>query len=81
MDRETLLTSCRKDKRQINPLVVGFHSDLPHLKCILHQYQCVIDTSPRLKKALASLPLVAYRHPPNLKDPLIRATFGQTKET
>ena len=51
MDRETLLISCKKDKRQVIPLVVGFHPDLPHMMRILHQYQCVIDTSPRLKKA------------------------------
>ena len=63
MDRETLLTSREKDKRQIIPLVVRFHSDLSHLTRILHQYECVIYTSPRLKKAISSIPLVAYLRP------------------
>ena len=81
MDRETLLTSRRKDRKQITPLVVGFHPDLPHLMHILHQYQCIINTSPWPKRALSSLTLVAYRCPPNLRDLLVRAAFGQTKET
>ena len=46
MDREILLTSCRKEKKQITQLVVGFHPDLSHLMHILHQYQCVINMSP-----------------------------------
>ena len=76
-----LLISSKTNKRQVIPLVVGFHPDLPHLTCILHQYQRVVDTSPQLKKALSRPPLVAYRRPPNLKDLLVWDAFSQTKET
>ena len=71
----------QKDNRQIIPLVVDFHPDLPHLMSILHHYQCVIDTSPQLKKNIIKPPSRGLPPPPNLKDLLVRAAFGQMKET
>ena len=81
MTRQQLLTPREKESKQITPLVVTFHPDLPHLTRILHDHQCVIDISPCLKGAFPRPPLVAYRHPPNLKDLLVRAVYGQQKET
>ena len=78
MSRDQLLTPrSRKESEQVTPLVVTFHPNLPHLTRILHNHQCVIDISPRLKEALPKCPLVAYRRPPNLRDLLVRATFMQ----
>ena len=37
---------------QVMPLVVMFHPHLPHLMLILHDHQCVINTSMHLKGAL-----------------------------
>ena len=64
--REELFIPCMKNIEQVMPLVVMFHPDLPHLTCILHDHQCVINTSTRLKGVLLRLPLVAYLHPPIL---------------
>ena len=79
--REELLGSREKKIEQVTPLVVTFHPDLPHLTHILNDYQCVISTSPRLSGALPKPPLVAYRRPPNLRDLLVRAAYGQVRET
>ena len=70
MSWDKLLTLwSRKESEQVTTLVVTFHPNLPHLMRILHNYQCVIDISPpHLKEALPKCPLVAYRHPPNLRD-------------
>ena len=76
-DRDSLLTPSESINKHIVPLVVSFHSDLPNLTCVL---QCVIKTSPRLKNALPNPFLVAYR-PPKLKDLLVRAAYGQVKQT
>ena len=81
LSREDLLRKERKNKEQVTPLVVGFHPNLPNLTRILHDHQCVINTSPRLSGAIPKPPLVAYRRPPNLRNLLVRATYGQLKET
>ena len=57
-----------------------YHPDLPNFTRILHDHQCVIDISPRLCGVLPEPPLVAYCRPPNLRDLLVRAAYGQTKE-
>ena len=47
LSKEDLLRKERKkDKEQVTPLVVRFHPKLPNLMRILHDYQCVINTSP-----------------------------------
>ena len=61
--REELLIPQVKNFEQVTPLVVTFHPDLPHLTRILHDHQCVINPSMRLKGALPRPPLVAYCHP------------------
>ena len=48
---------------------------------VLLDHQCVINTSPRLKKALPNPLLIAYRRPPNLKYLSVREAYGQVKET
>ena len=78
---ELLMPRIHKESEQVTPLVVTFHPDLPHLTRILHDHQCVIDISPRLREALPKYPLVAYRRPPNLKDLLVRAELKQQRET
>ena len=80
-NREELLTSRRKITEQVTPLVVTYHPDLPHLTRVLHNNQCIINMSTRLKGALPKPPLVAYRRPPNLRNLLVRATYGQVKQT
>ena len=81
MTRQESLTQQEKESKQITPLVVTFHPDLPHLSSILHDHQCIIDISTCLKGAFPRPPLVAYHRPPNLKDLLVRAAYGQQKET
>ena len=82
VDRDSLFTPHQKVNKQTVPLVISFHPDLPNLMCILHDYQCVILTSALLKEILPNPLLVAYRRPPpNLKDVLVRAAFGQVEET
>ena len=78
--REELLTSRPKKAGQISPLVVTYHPDLPNSMRILHDHQCVIDASPRLRGVLLEPPLVAYHHPPNLRELLVRAAYDQTIE-
>ena len=79
--REDLLIPRIKNKEQVTPLVVTFHPDLPPLTRILRNNQCVINTSPRLRGALPEPPLVAYRRPPNLRNFLVRAAYGQKRAT
>ena len=42
--------------KQTVPLVISFHPDLPNLTRILHNHQCIIHTSPRLKEAIPNTP-------------------------
>ena len=44
--REELLMSLGKKKEQVTLLAVMIYPDLPHLKHILHDHQCIINTSP-----------------------------------
>ena len=71
----------KKVNKQTAPLVINFHPDLPNLTHFFRDHQCIIHTSPHLKEALLNPPLKGYRHLPNLKDLLVRAGFGQAKET
>ena len=48
---------------------------------VVHDHQYVINTSPHLKESTPESPLVAYGHPPNLKDVLVRGVYDQVKET
>ena len=75
--RQELLTPQRRDIKQVTPLVVTFHLDLPDLTCILCNYQCIIHTSLRLKDAVPRPPF-SVSLPPNLKDLLVREAYGQT---
>ena len=77
---QSLIQQTKKVSEKVTPLVVTFHPDLPHLMRILRDHQCVIDISPRLREALPKCPLVAYHHPPNLRDLLVREAFKQQRE-
>ena len=80
--REELLTpQVYKENEQVSPLVVTFHPDLPHLTHILHDHQCVIDISLRLREALPKCPLVAYCRPPSLKELLSGRSWINKWET
>ena len=63
--RKDLLTTRTKEKKeQVTPLVVTYHPDLSHLTYILHNHQCVLNTSPQLKGALPRPPLLPIATPP-----------------
>ena len=63
VDRDSLFTLHQKVNKHTVPLVINFHPDLPNLTRVLHDHQCVVHTSPRLKEILPNPPLLAYRHP------------------
>ena len=65
-DRDSLLMQCESVNKQIVLQVVSFHPNLPNLTRVLHDHQCVINTSPCLERTLTNLPLVVYYcAPPN----------------
>ena len=61
--RDSLVTQHQKVNKQIVPLMVNFHSDLPNLTRVLHDHQCIVHTSPRLKEIRLNPLLLAYCHP------------------
>ena len=63
------------------PLVVTYHPALPPLRATTKQYQptCILHTSELFKQAFPWPPLIAFRHPKNLKDLLVRATLTTTQ--
>ena len=80
--REELLMPREKENEQVTLLVVTFHPDLPHLIRTLHDHQCIINTFPQLRGTNPTeTPLSRISLPPNLRDLLVRVTYGQTKET
>ena len=76
-----LLAPIPRKAQQATPLVVTFHPDLPHLSDILHEWQCLINVSQRLKGTLPEQPIVVYRRPPNLRSLLVRAALRKSSET
>ena len=63
-DRDSLLIPCRKVNQQTVPLVISFHPDLPNLTRVLHDHQCLIHTSPRLKETIPNPPPCSLSPPP-----------------
>ena len=55
------------------PLVVTFHSNLPPLRNIMNDNHHILHTSGRLQRAVPETPVLAYRHPRNLRDLIVRA--------
>ena len=55
------------------PLVITYHPTLPNFSAILEKYQILLNVSPRLQKIFLEKRVVAYRHPQNLRNLLVRA--------
>ena len=56
-------------------LVVTYHSDLLKLHEIVRHHLPILHVSEQMKQVVLNPSLVAYRHPKNLKDLLVRATL------
>ena len=65
----------RSNNRNSNrvPLVVTYHPNLPKLQRTIRRYHHILQDSERLREAIPSLPIIAFRRPRNLRDLLVRA--------
>ena len=72
--REDCLQPQEKERDNTRtPLVVTDHPSLPLLRNITRQHQHLLQLSERMKKAVPTPPIIAYRRPKNLRDLLTRA--------
>ncbi|XP_072050367.1 uncharacterized protein [Amphiura filiformis] len=71
--RENSLKYKIKSKSKRVPLVVTYHPRLPHLSEIIRKQWHMIETNPRLHKALPEVPLISYKRPPNLRKHFVKA--------
>ena len=56
-------------------LIVTYHPSFPLLKNILEKHSSILTVLEKLNQGMRTPPLVAYRHPPNLKSLLVRSIF------
>ena len=79
LDRDGLLFSKRINAPlERVPLIVTYYPGLPPLRIILNTHSSILNVSERLRElAVRNPPFVVYRHPPNVKSLLVRATFKQ----
>ena len=56
-------------------LIITYHQSLPPSKNTVDKHSSILTVSGRLNQAMQAPLLVAYRHPPNLKNLLVCATF------
>ena len=64
------------------PLVVTYYPNLPKLKQIIRRYHHILQESERLREAIPSLPVIAFRRPRNLGDFLVRSAIPpQTRDS
>ena len=61
------------------PLVVTYHRNLPKLEQTIRHYHYILQDSERLREAIPSLPINAFRRPRNLRDLLVRAIISPEK--
>ena len=55
------------------PLVTTYYPNLPNLNATLRRYWPIIESHPRLQKAIPELPIISYRRPKNIRDSLVQA--------
>ncbi len=79
LDRNKLLheerTASQPDAPPI-PLITTYGTGMPNITKIMQTHWHSLLSSPILKELLPTKPTVAYRHPKNIKDDLVRARMN-----
>ena len=52
---------------KVSPLVIDYHPGLPNITGILRKYQPLLHRSETMRSAVPDVPIVTFRHPPNLR--------------
>ena len=73
--REECLQLQQREKSNRIPLVITYNPTLPPVGGITRKHHNILHASERLKKAIPSPPIIAFRRPKNLRDLLVRATL------
>ena len=73
VNRDNTLQYNVKLKNKRVPLVTTYHPNLPNLNGIFQRYWPIIQSHPRLKKAIPDLPILSYRRPRNIRSILVQA--------
>ena len=77
--RETCLqTKQSQDKSARIPLMVTYHHSLPSFHSTTKRHLPNLHASERIREAFRLPPLIAFRHPRNLKDFLVRVALTST---
>ena len=58
------------------PIVVMYHPYLPMLEQTIRHYHHILQDSEWLREAIPSLPIIAFRQPRNLRDPLVHPVIS-----
>ena len=71
--RKNTLYYQHKKSNNCTVFVTTYNPSLPNFNNIIKKYYPILTASDRCKNAFKDLPLLAYRHPRNLRDTLVRA--------